>query len=150
MPITKTANQFLNSLITDCITYRLTEKEAVKFIESRFKPISVQSYKHRKARLLSEQSTQIWLNHFTRIGFINSHKEQIETIQKIQDDSLRQFLIESFKNQADRDEDKLSKLKQDIRENTKLLSELNLGTPIISAIKARIEQTEKQKDVISV
>ena len=59
-------------------------------------------------------------------------------------------MIESFKNQADRDEDKLSKLKQDIRENTKLLSELNLGTPIISAIKARIEQTEKQKDVISV
>ena len=30
------------------------------------------------------------------------------------------------------------KLKQDIRDNVKLLSELGLGTPIISAIKVKV------------
>ena len=89
----------------------------------------------------------MWLNHFTRIGFVQHHKEQIDTIQKIQDDSLRQFLIEINQNQANRDEDKIKKLKQDIRDNVKLLSELGLGTPIISAIKAKLQQSEDAKTI---
>ena len=36
------------------------------------------------------------------------------------------------------------KLKQDIRDNVKLLSELGLGTPIISAIKAKLERQNKK------
>ena len=39
------------------------------------------------------------------------------------------------------------KLKQDIRDNVKLLSELGLGTPIISAIKAKLERQEDAKTV---
>ncbi|MEP6576408.1 MAG: hypothetical protein ABJB85_08280 [Nitrososphaerota archaeon] len=42
-----------------------------------------------------------------------------------------------------RDEFKISRLKNDIRENAKLLSELGLGTPIISAIKAKLEENAK-------
>ena len=39
------------------------------------------------------------------------------------------------------------KLKQDIRDNVKLLSELGLGTPIISAIKSKMQQQEDVKTV---
>jgi len=77
---------------------------------------------------------------------VQHHKEQIETIQKIQDDSLRQFLIEITHNQENRNEDKIMKLKQDIRDNVKLLSELGLGTPIISAIKSKLSQSERQQE----
>ncbi len=87
-------------------------------------------------------STQVWLNHFTRIGFVQHHKEQIEHIQKLQDDSLKQFYLETIGEQ--RNEDKILKLKQDIRDNVKLFSELGLGTPIISAIKAKIEDKNAQ------
>ena len=114
MPITQTENKLLNELVKDCITYRLEEKEALQYIAIRFKQVSLSSYKHRKAKVLSEDANQMWLNHFTRIGFVQHHKEQIETIQKIQDDSLRQFLIEINHNQDNRDEDKIMKLKQDI------------------------------------
>ena len=137
MPITQTENKLLNELVKDCITYRLEEKEALQYIAIRFKQVSLSSYKHRKAKVLSEDANQIWLNHFTRIGFVQHHKEQIETIQKIQDDSLRQFLIETNHNQDNRNEDKIMKLKQDIRDNVKLLSELGLGTPIITQLKLR-------------
>lgn len=140
--ITESENKLLNELVKDCITYRLEEKEALQYIAIRFKQVSLSSYKHRKARVLSEDANQMWLNHFTRIGFVQHHKEQIDTIQKIQDDSLRQFLIEINHNQENRDEDKIMKLKQDIRDNVKLLSELGLGTPIISAIKAKLQQSE--------
>lgn len=90
---------------------------------------------------MSEKSTEIWLNDFTRIGFVSNHKKHIEYIESIIEDSLEQFFIE--KNKKQRDEKKIHLLKADIRDNTKLLSELNLGTPIISAIKSRIEVNEK-------
>ncbi len=144
--ITETENKFLNELIKDCITYRLSEQEALQYIRLRFHKISESSYKQRKAKVLCEESTQVWLNHFTRIGFVQHHKEQIEVIQKIQDDSLRQVFIET--NRSNRNENLILRLKNDIRENAKLLSELGLGTPIISAIKAKLQ--EKDAEAIQV
>jgi hypothetical protein len=138
--ITEECNLFLNELVKDCITYRLDADEALEYIRIRFKKISEPSYKRRKDHVLSDESTQVWLNYFTRIGFVQHHKEQIEVIQKVQADSLKQFYVETQKES--RDEFKISRLKNDIRENAKLLSELGLGTPIISAIKAKLQDVE--------
>lgn len=142
---TRTENLFLTELIKDCITYNLKEQEALAYIETRFRKISLDSYRHRKCKTQSDASTNLWLNHFTRIGFITNQKKQIETIQKVQQDSLRQLLIETSRRLADRNEDIILKLKSDIRENTKLLSELSLGMPIISAIKAKLEEKNKNE-----
>jgi hypothetical protein len=139
--ITEVENKFLNELIKDCIMFRLTETEALEYIEHRFRKISLSSYKSRKSKINSDKSTEIWLNHSSRVGFVTNHKKHIEYIKSILDDSLRQFFIE--KNKKNRDEKTIQILKNDIRENTKLLSELNLGTPVISAIKSRIENNEK-------
>lgn len=145
MPITETENKFLNSLVQDSIIYNLSIAEALEYIRTRFKKISEASYKHRKARVLNDQSTNVWLNHFARIGFVQHHKEQIEYIERLQNDSMRQFFAESIRQP--RNEDKILKLKQDIRDNIKLLSELGLGTPIISAIKSKLQQQEDAKTV---
>jgi hypothetical protein len=132
-------NRLLNELVKDCITYKLDTNEAVQYITARYgKPVAASSYKARKAHVLSDESTNIWLNHFTRIGFLKNHQTDIETINKIRDDSMHQLQTEIDKES--RDEYKILKLKADIRDNTQLLSELNLGTPIISAIKAKLEQ----------
>ena len=139
--ITETQNKFLNELVKDCITYRLTEIEALEYIKTRFHSISLSSYKLRKSKVLSDKSIELWLNNFTRMGFIINHKKQIENIEAILEDSLKQFFYE--KDKKNRDERKIQQLKNDIRENTKLLSELNLGTPIISSIKAKLEQKAK-------
>ena len=145
MPITETENKFLNSLVVDSIIYRLSTEESLSYIQTRFKKISEASYEKRKAYVLSDESTQIWLNHFTRIGFVQHHKEQMEHIQRVEEDSMLQFFVETIK--GNRDEDRILKLKQDIRDNVKLLSELGLGTPIISAIKAKLERQEDAKTV---
>jgi hypothetical protein len=156
--ISKTESKFLNSLVQDCITFGLTEPEALKYIEIRFKTISASTYQLRKAHVLSDKSIQVWLNHYTRIGFVSSHKQHIENIQKILDDSLKQLFIEQNKTITDdngvrktnRDEFKILRLKRDIRENTQLLSELNLGTPIISAIKAKLQQDDSNTKAIQI
>ncbi|HEX7179694.1 MAG TPA: hypothetical protein VF220_08210, partial [Nitrososphaeraceae archaeon] len=64
MKITEIENKFLTELIKDCITYRLTEHEALQYIKKRFKQISLSSYKHRKAKILNENGSQIWLDYF--------------------------------------------------------------------------------------
>jgi len=139
MPITETENKFLNSLVVDSIIYRLSTEESLSYIQTRFKKISEASYKKRKAAVLSDESTQVWLNYFTRIGFVQHHKEQMEHIQRVEEDSMRQFFVETIK--GNRNEDK------DIRDNVKLLSELGLGTTIISAIKAKLERQEDAKTI---
>ena len=139
MPITETENKFLNSLVVDSIIYRLSTEESLSYIQTRFKKISEASYKKRKAAVLSDESTQVWLNYFTRIGFVQHHKEQMEHIQRVEEDSMRQFFVETIK--GNRNEDK------DIRDNVKLLSELGLGTPVISAIKAKLERQADAKTI---
>ena len=91
--ITASENKLLTELVKDCITYRLEESEALQYIGIRFKPISLSNYKFRKARVLREDNTQLWLNHFTRIGFVQHHRNQIEVIEAIQKDSLRLLLL---------------------------------------------------------
>lgn len=145
MPSTETEKKFLNSLVVDSIIYRLSTEESLSYIQTRFKKISEASYKKRKAVGLSEESTQVWLNHFTRIGFVQHHKEQMEHIQRLEEDSMRQFYVETIK--GNRNEDRILKLKQDIRDNVKLLSELGLGTPIISAIKSKLDKQENVQAV---
>jgi hypothetical protein len=39
MQITETETKFLNELVKDCITYGLEEKEAMQYLEVRFKPV---------------------------------------------------------------------------------------------------------------
>lgn len=141
--VTETEDKFLNELVKDCITFRLTETEVLAYIKARFHEISLRSYKQRKANVLSDQSTKVWLHHFTRIGFVQHHIGQIEVIKKIQDDSLRRLLEEVRKPADKRDDDLIIELKHDIRENAKVLSEFGLGTPIISAIKAKLDESHE-------
>ena len=137
-------SKLLNALVQDCILWKLTLTDSLEYIKTRLgHAISAASYNRRKSHILSEGSLNVWLNQYTRIGYLSSHKQDIETITKIRDDSMRQLQIET--QRPVRDEYKILKLKYNIIETTKLLSELNLGTPIIAAIKAKLQQQKKSE-----
>ena len=137
-------NKLLNEFVKDCITYRLSERESLEYIKLRSgREISAASYNRRKGHIKSDSSTHLWLNNFTRIGFVINHRQHMETINKLRDDSMRQ--LEKEISKKSRDERKILALKNSIMEATKLLVELDLGTPIISAIKTKLEQKEHAK-----
>lgn len=137
-------NRYISELVKDTITYKLTLSESLEYIKLRYgKRISAASYKRRKASFRSDYSTQIWLNNFTRIGYVINHRAHMERINKICDDSMHQLQLEI--NKKIRDERKILALKDSIIETTKLLIELDLGTPIISAIKTKLEQQGNAK-----
>ena len=135
--------RFLNSLVQDCITFNLDTKESLLYIKTRYgKPISRASFNRRKAHISSDLSTDIWLSDFTRIGFVINHRKHMERINQICNDSMHQLQKEISK--PNRNERIILQLKDSIMESTTLLVGLDLGTPIISAIKSKLENKEKE------
>ena len=142
--ISKTESKFLNELVKDCITYRLTESEAIDYIETRFKKISASTIQLRKSKVMSEGSINMALNNYTRVGYVKDHMESLEYVKMINGNSRKQLFNEIMKKP--RNEKLILQIKQDIRDNIHLLSELSLGTPIIAGIKAKIQQLESERN----
>ena len=143
--------KLLDKLITDCITYRLTEKEAHKYIEQEFgRPISSKTYFTIKSKLesLSEETSLLWLNEFTRIGFVQHHRKLMDNLERIYEDNLNRFFIESRKEP--RNDELILKINANIRENTRLLSNLGLGSPIIAGVKQSYNQILRVKAKLNI
>lgn len=135
----------LDKLVSDCITFGLHLNEALEYVKREYGPINRRTYYRRKNKLLSDDTRNSWYSYFTRIGFVELHKKQMDTIQMIQDDSLRRFYLEATKE--NRDENLILRLKNEIRETSKLLSEFSLGTPVVAGIKAKLEKANHRIDL---
>lgn len=140
--VSKAESKLLNELVKDCITFNLDSKEGLEYIGTRFgRKISISTYQLRKSRVLSEGSINMELNHYTRIGYVKDHIQAIEHIKMIDKDSRKQLFYETKKKP--RNEKLILQIKQDIRENKRMISELSLGTPIVAAIKTKLNQNAK-------
>jgi len=138
---TNKENELLNVLVSDCVNYGLSENEALTYIKTRLgREISPDAYYRRKKSINSGEYANEWINYFSKVGFVVKHKQIIEVIEKMQHDTLKDYLIENSKSYEIRNKNELSKLRYEIRESAKLLQELYLGTPIIAQIKAKIDQ----------
>ena len=135
-------NEIINSLVADCVNYGFTEKESLSYIKARLggKEISAETYYRRKKNIDSGNYANEWLNYFSKIGFVVKHKQIIEVVEKMQQDTLKDYFVENNKSFEIRNKNEVSKLRYEIRENCKLMQELSLGTPIIAQIKAKIDR----------
>ena len=130
-------------LISDCVNFGFREKEALEYIKVRLgREISKETYYNRKKQVDSGQYATEWLNYYTKIGFSIKHKQILDVIEMVQRDTISDYLIERDKPLQIRDKSEVQRLRYEIRENSKLLQELSLGTPIIAQIKARIDNVE--------
>jgi hypothetical protein len=142
---TKREKEILIALVSDCINYGFTEKEALSYIKARLgKEISKDAYYRRKKIVDSGSYTKEYLSYFTRVGFVVKHQQIIEIIEMIQKDAIRDYLVERDKPEEIRNKNEIRQLRFEIRENAKLLQDLSLGTPIIAQIKAKIDQLQQQ------
>jgi hypothetical protein len=136
---TKARSERLNELITDTITFGLEVSEALSFIRVMFgETIGERSYYQRKAKLTSDKSADKWLSYFSRVGFVKQQRELLDIMKRVEKDRLRQYFVETSRNQDERNERLISQLNYDIRENTRLIADLMDGTPVIAMIKAKL------------
>ena len=140
---TEQENQILMALVSDTVNFGLSEKESLSYIHARLgKQISPNAYYNRKRKVDSGEYASEWLSYFTKVGFVVKHKQIIEVVETLQQDSLRDYLTEQSKPYEIRNKNEISRLRYEIRESAKLLQELSLGTPIIAQIKAKIDHVE--------
>lgn len=137
-------NQALTQLISDCVTYGFSEKESLAYIKARLgKDISAVAYYRRKKQIDSGEYASDFLNYFTKVGFVTKHKQILDVVEMVQQDTIRDYLIEQNKPHGLKNKDQIQRLRYEIRENSKLLQELSLGTPIIARIKAKIDRVDE-------
>lgn len=150
-------SDFLNEIVKDCIYYNLDDDESIRYIEIRFKrKITLNILWNRRAKLRSEESGRLWLNYFTREGFVLEHQGMLDKVKRLIDDAMNEYFHEKIKPYEPivdketgnmthtrphelRDDFKIRQLKKDIRESIALLKELMMDSPIISEVKVRIE-----------
>ena len=142
--------EILNALVSDCINYGFSEKDALSYIKARLggREISAETYYRRKKIVDPGSYASEWISYFSRVGFVVKHKQIIDIIEMIQRDILRDYLFEQNRNTDDRNQPLIRQLRFDIRENSKLLQELTLGTPIIAQIKVRIDKLEEENKLL--
>ncbi len=109
---TNKENEILNALVSDCINYGLSEKEALIYIKSRLgREISADAYYRRKKNINSDKHVNEWINQFSRIGFVLKHKSIIEILEGLQHDTLKDYLIENSKSYELKNKNEIYKLR---------------------------------------
>src|ERR671931_2847525 len=146
---TKHQKYQLLEAVRDCITYSLTEREALVYIKNRTggeKELSIRHYYRIKSFVQSEPSTQLWLSQFTKLGFVTEHRKHIDEVNKARSEMWRMILEEHSKPDEEQDKQLIAKLYSQIQENVKLASALNLGTPVVAQIKAMVDKASSNNN----
>jgi hypothetical protein len=146
-------NDVLRGVITDCMTQKLTEREALGvtredgthipgFIEMRYgKSISRRFYYKLRDELKSDPHIREYLTNYTNIGFVIKHKEREDEMLKLQEDLWRDYHALRVENPEHPDDMKIWTCMRQMISVNKRLAEISLGTPIVSQIKAQLDQT---------
>ena len=133
--------------VRDCITYSLTEREALAYIKNRTgEELSTRHYYRIKSFVQSEPSTELWLSQFTKLGFVTEHREHVDEVNKARSEMWRMILEEQIKPAEQQDKLLIAKLYSQIHENIKLASALNLGTPVVAQIKSMLDKSDNNNE----
>ena len=141
----KSETKHLMQLVLDCDTYRLSEKESLEYIKTKFgKPISARQYYRIKQKIHSEGTIKSWFDKFTKVGFALAQKRRIDEIELIQKTCMNLLKAEMDKQKSERNNAWLLKLIGEIRKNITESAEEDLWNPIIDAIKKRIDTADER------
>jgi hypothetical protein len=142
---TKHQKYQLLEAVRDCVTYFLTEREALAYIKNRTgQKLSTRNYYRIKNFVQSDpSSTQLWLSQFTKLGFVTEHRKHIDEVNKARAEMWHMILEEQAKPDQEQDKFLIAKLCSQIQENIKLASALNLGTSVVTQIKAMVDKANE-------
>jgi hypothetical protein len=144
-------NPELLAAVRDCMTYNLTEREALAYIKERTgEEITGRHYYRVKSFVESDpDSTQLWLSQFTKIGFVTEHRKHIDEVNKARSEMWQMIWQEQDKPPEQQNLMLIAKLYSQIEDNVRLASALNLGTPVVAQIKAMVDKANEQFNTLS-
>lgn len=141
--LTKDRSALLDKLVGDCVAYSLKPKESLEYIGREYGVIDERTYFRRRKRLLSEETTSKWYSDFARIRFVRLHSKIIDDLERSYNDTNAQIFAETLK--TPRSEGLIIRLKQKLEETAEIMSEFASDTPVIDAIRQKIEGNKEQQ-----
>lgn len=149
---------FLITLVKECIRFGFNEEEGRKYIEIKTgNTISQRHYYRLKKYVQSDPAIHMWLDNFAKVGWAVAHRDRIEEMEKLMQGTWKMLAVEEAREDKEQDKHLILKLKAELREQNKRLTELSLATPIVLYIKSIIanagsntdSNTLDYKDVVS-
>lgn len=134
--------QQLKELITDCITYRLSEKESLAYIRSRLGGgigIGASHYYRLKKQIESDSEVQNWLSHFSRVGFVLAHKQRMDEMLLLQKTAFQMLAQEQAKPDDQRDQKLILSIMAEASKLNERLVSLASGSPILAQLSAMLQ-----------
>ena len=148
--VTKRDSRLIEQLVLDCDIYNLREKNALEYIKTRLgRKISDRTYRRYKARMIEGNLTRDWMNYFTRTGFVVQHHQLFSCARHLLESSMKRLMEEE--NKEIPDDNLMLHLRQDVRDNMKVVGELSAGPAIISQLDSKIQELQEkvaQKDLV--
>lgn len=149
----------------DTVIYKFTTETAIKYMKIWGVDCSESYYFKVKRRVMSDEETNFFLNEHMRVGYARNHRLQIEETERLKDHLMEVFYQESSKPymlQVGDNEDGTPKMINNPAYNlknvtlltdkidtlNKSLDDLHNGSPLVSAIKKKIDeamQTQHEK-----
>lgn len=143
MRVTKRDERLIERLVLDCDIYNFRERDALEYIKTRLgRAISGRTYRRYKVRMLDGELTRDWMTHFTRSGYLVQHHQLFTCARHLLESSMKRLFAEE--NKESPDENLMLRLRQDVRENMKAVSELADGAPVISMLDSKILELQKK------
>ncbi len=150
MRITERDGRLIEQLVLDCDIYNFHEIDALEYIQTRLgRAISGRTYRRYKASILNGNLTRDWMNYFTRTGFFVQYHQLFSCARHLLESSMKRLLEEENKEMPD--DNLMLRLRQDIRENMKAVSELSAGPAVVSQLDSRIQELQEkvaQKELV--
>jgi hypothetical protein len=83
------------TLVSDCVNYVFSEEEALAYIKARLgRQISTDAYYKRKRLVDSGMYTKEWMCHYSKVRFLVKHKQILQVMDTVQQDTMRDYIIE--------------------------------------------------------
>ena len=134
----------LEQLVIDSNRFGFTEQESLSYIESRTggKGIARSRYYAIK-KDLSKNQLRDYKNRMayqTKLGIVINHFKRIDELEYLQAILLKTLHFETSKPKEDQSLFGICKIASNLDANTRLLVEMNVGSPIIDQIKEEIDK----------
>jgi hypothetical protein len=125
--------QMMVSLINDYSTFGTTDEEMIKMLsiklgkENNEKISETLFYRLKKEAAKKRGESEQWLDHYSRLQFVDFYRKRMEELELVQKNLLKIFVLDTEKNNDDIKKNKfmINHLAKTVADNTK--SQQNLA-----------------------
>ena len=140
---TKEQKHMLIQCIIDSDLFGLSDKEGIAYIEQKIGlPISQSTYSRSKKKAFCDNEIKLYYKNYAKIGLLKFHKERMNEMQRIHQETLKMWYREINKNENKQDKKLILDFVNVLRTNSQYLGNLAISLPPMANIGNTLDDQE--------